>query len=195
MLFRSLINKTVLKGEYLQKYTIPFIALFSYGVCFFVLPIPATLIEGKPLCFRFNVPYLTFFNLMLNATSIVAAFHACRIIYHEGWLTNLWRNFGYFTPPPSNAIWALGLMGFMALLWNVGLQGTDEMEAENLGVLGQFLNVLRLFAYAPIVFLFPQYWGSKKSYTGSKKIVVLYLVILSFVAIASTKRTILVNMV
>jgi hypothetical protein len=190
-----LISQTVLKMEYMQKYMIPFIALFSYGVCFFVLPIPATLIEGKPLCFRFNVPYLTFFNLMLNATTIVAAFHVCRIIYCEGWLTNLWRSLGYFTPPSGKAVWALGLMGFFALLWNVSIQGTEEMKAENLGAIGQFLNVLRLFAYVPVVFLFPQYWGSNKSYAGSKKVVIVYLVILSIVAIASTKRTILVNMV
>lgn len=191
----ALINYTVLKREYLRRFFIPFIALFSYGVCFFVLPIPATLIEGKPLCFRFSVPYLTFFNLMLNATTIVAAFHACRLIYREGWLTNIWRKIGYFTAPSAKAIWALGIMGFLALLWNVGIQGTDDMKPENLGATGQFLNVLRTFAYVPVVFLFPHYWGSDKSYTGSKRLILFYLLALSLVAIASTKRTILVNMV
>ena len=89
-----LISKTVLKKEYLYKYFIPFITLFCYAYFFFVLPIVVTLIEGKPITFRFAVPYITFFNLMLNATTIVLAFHVCRYIYREGWLSRLWEKIG-----------------------------------------------------------------------------------------------------
>lgn len=190
-----LISQTVLKEKYLTTHFISFIAIFFYGVSFFVLPIPATMLEGKPVTFRFSVPYLTFTNLMLNAITIVGAFHLCRKIYHEGWLSGLWKKIGFFSVPNSRQIWALAIFGFLALLWGVRQQGTENMEAENLGAFGQFLNVARQFAYVPVVFLFDKYWGSNKNYAGSRRIIIFYLVILALVAIASTRRTILVNLV
>ena len=84
---------------------IPFVAIFFYGLCFFVLPIAATLLEGKPVTFRFQVPYITFFNLMINATVIAFAFRVCHRIYHEGWLTRLWQKLGYFKVPTNRQIW------------------------------------------------------------------------------------------
>lgn len=190
-----LISKTVLKWKYLHRFCLPFITILFYGICFFILPIPATLLEGKPLTFRFAVPYLTFFNLMLNVTTIVLAFHACRLIYREGWLTSIWKKIGYFTPPTSAQIWALSFVGLIALLWSLGTQGTDMYLAENLGMWGQFLINIRTLAYAPIAFLFVAYWGGNADYSKSKKILFIYLFLLSLIAIASTKRALLVNMV
>ena len=129
---------------------------------------------------------------MLNVTTIVAAFHACRYIYKEGWLTNIWKKIGYFKPPTEKQLWVLSILGFMALLWNVGVQGTELTEAENRGAFGQFLGVFRIYAYVPIVFLFINYWGGRK--TKSTKLIIIYLMILSGIAIASTRRTILMNM-
>lgn len=183
-----------MRREYLQRYFIPFITITCYAYSFFVLPIGITLIEGKPITFRFNVPYVTFFNLMLNATTIVLAFHACRHIYKEGWLTNLWKKIGYFTPPTEKQIWVLAILGFLALLWNVGRQGTDMMQAENMGVIGQFLSAYREFAYAPIVLFFSFYWNKNNKISIKIKWILIYILILSIVAIATTRRTIMMNM-
>lgn len=168
--------------------------IFCLGYYFFVLPIPATMIEGKPVTFRFEVPYLTFFNLMLNVTTIVLAFHACRHIYKEGWLTRIWKSMGYFKNPTTNQVWVLAILGFLALLWNVNTQGTELQEAENKGAIGQFLNVFRVYAYVPIVLLFTKYWSDKNKVTFSKRLVWIYILVLSGVAIASTRRMILMNM-
>lgn len=188
-----LINRTVLKYEYLKRYLIPVIMLFFYGIYFFVLPIPVTMIEGKPLTFRFAVPWLTFFNLILNATTIVLAFHFCRKIYHEGWLTNIWKRLGYFAPPTSSQIWALGVLGLLALLWGLSYQGSERMRPENLGAWGQFLNVLRQFAYAPVALLFVKYY-CRHCANISKRIVYLYIAFFCLLAIATTRRAMLIDM-
>lgn len=190
-----LISMTVLRQKYIARYYIAFIALFCYAFSFFVLPIPATLLEGKPVTFRFAVPYLTFFNLMLNATTIVLAFHACRFIYREGWLTALWKKMGFFRPPKDSQVWALGILGFLAMLWTVGKQGTDDMQAENLGAVGQFLATFRSFAFVPITLLFAKYYDHNRVTPVNKMPVFIYLVLLGLVAIATTKRTLLFNMV
>lgn len=189
-----LISHTVFKNEYLYKHFVPFIMVFCLGFYFFVLPIPVTLIEGKPITFRFNVPYLTFFNLILNVTTIVAAFHACRYIYREGWMTNLWRKLGYFKAPTERQIWVFSVLGLLALIWNVKSQG-DDVAIEDVGAVGQFLNVFRRFAYMPLTLLFVKYWGMGNQKMRSKRLVLVYLVVLSLIAIASTKRMILMNMV
>lgn len=189
-----LVSRTVMKKEYLQRYFIPFITITCYAYSFFVLPIGVTLIEGKPISFRFSVPYLTFFNLMLNVTTIVLAFHACRHIYKEGWLTRLWERLGYFTPPTQKQVWVLAFLAFGALLWDAGRQGTDLMEKENLGAIGQFLAQFRSFAYVPITLLFFFYWNYGKNVAVKKKLLVIYFVCLSIVAIATTRRTIMLNM-
>lgn len=188
-----LISRTVFKWEYLQRHFIPFIMLFCLGYYFFVFPIPVTLLENKPITFRFNVPYLTFFNLMLNVTTIVVAFHVCRWIYREGWLTRIWQKWGYFKPPTEKQIWVFSFLGLGALMWNVASQG-DEIATEDLGVMGQFLNVFRNFAYIPLALLFVKYWSRKGQTIKSKKLVFGYLIVLSLLAIASTRRVILMNM-
>lgn len=188
-----LISYTVFKWEYLYKHFIPFVMLFCLGYYFFVLPIPVTLIESKPLTFRFNVPYLTFFNLILNVTTIVAAFHFTRFIYREGWLTRLWGALGYFRAPTEKQIWVFSILGLGALIWNVGAQG-DEVDIKDVGAIGQFLYVFRQYAYMPLALLFVKYWDVEKQSVKSKKIILCYFIVLSIVAIASTRRMILMNM-
>jgi len=190
-----LISHTIFKDKYLYKYFISFITLFCYAYSFFVLPLGVTLIEGKPITFRFAVPYITFINLILNVTTIVLAFHTCRYIYKEGWLTNLWKKIGYFRTPTNPQIWAFGFLGLAALFWSASMQGSEDMNSENLGIAGQFLMVLRNFAYIPIVLLFPQYYGKNKYINFNRVYLILYLVLLSIIAIATTKRAILFNMV
>lgn len=190
-----LISRTIFKEKYIYRYFIPFITLFCYAYSFFVLPIGVTLIEGKPITFRFAVPYITFFNLILNATTIVLAFHTCKCIYKEGWLTSLWKKMGYFRTPTDLQIWAFGFLGLAALFWSASMQGSEEMNTEKLGIIGQFLMVLRNFAFIPIVLLFPQHYGKVRSNSFNKVSLILYLVLLSIIAIATTKRAILFNMV
>lgn len=187
-----LISKAVLKREYMQKHFIPFVTIFFYGLCFFVLPIAATLLEGKPVTFRFQVPYITFFNLMLNVTVIVLAFRVCRQIYKEGWLTRLWTKIGYFNIPTDKQIWALGGVGLIALIYQVSILGTDMTLAENKGTLGQIISFLQNFAFFPIALCFPAYYGKS---TGKipYKTLIIYFSLIIVIGIITTIRSLILN--
>lgn len=185
-----LISRTVLKTSYLYRYFIPFVTIFFYGICFFALPLGVTLIEGKPITFRFNLPYITFFNLILNVTTIVLAFHVCRWIYKEGWLLGIWKKFGYFKAPTEAQIWAMAGVGILALLYNITIQGTDMMEAENKGAFGQIMNQMTMFAILPIAMLFPKYYGRKSS-SIPRTSLIIYFSFIVFLAVVTTKRTLM----
>lgn len=187
-----LISKTVLKRKYVQMHFIPFVAIFFYGLCFFVLPIAATLLEGKPVTFRFQVPYITFFNLMINATVIAFAFRVCHRIYHEGWLTRLWQKLGYFKVPTNRQIWILGGIGLMALIYQVSILGTDMMQAENKGAIGQIISFLQSFAFFPIALCFPKYYG-KSTYKIPYKSLIIYFSIIIIIGIITTVRSLILN--
>ena len=185
-----LISRTVLKTSYLYRYFIPFVTIFFYGICFFALPLGVTLIEGKPITFRFNLPYITFFNLILNVTTIVLAFHVCRWIYKEGWLLGIWKKLGYFKAPTEAQIWAMAGVGILALLYNITIQGTDMMEAENKGAFGQIMNQMTMFAILPIAMLFPKYYGRKSS-SIPRTSLIIYFSFIVFLAVVTTKRTLM----
>lgn len=69
-----LIAAFVFKREFVMKYPLPTVAVFSLGICYFFLPLVVTLLEGKPLTFNFQVPYLTFSNQIIFVTMIVLAY-------------------------------------------------------------------------------------------------------------------------
>ena len=187
-----LISRSVLKRKYMQMHFIPFVTIFFYGLCFFVLPIAATLLEGKPVTFRFQVPYTTFFNLMINVTIIVLAFRVCHRIYHEGWLTRLWTRIGYFRTPTDKQIWTLGGIGFVALIYQVSILGTDMMQAENKGTVGQIISFLQSFAFFPIALCFPKYYGKSTSKIPYKSLIIYFSVII-IIGIITTVRSLILN--
>ena len=89
----------------------------------------------------------------------------------------------------------MGILGFCAWLWSASIQGTDTMKAENLGIMGQFLSVFRNFAFVPIVLLFNKYYGIKSDNKVNWIPIAIYMGVLAAVSIATTRRTILFNMI
>ena len=69
-----LISTCCIRREYLEKYPLPTLVMFGLGVCYSVLPILVTLVEGKPVSFNFQVPYLTYYNQIISMTVITVAF-------------------------------------------------------------------------------------------------------------------------
>lgn len=189
----TLVSTTVIKREYMLKFTIPFLMLFSYAVCFFILPLLVTLIEGKPLSFRFKVPYITFTNLAINCSTIVAAFHVSRRLYRQGFLSRIWKSWKYFKAPTDIQIWTFGFIGLFALFADLFRKGTESQLAENLNFWGQLNHALIAFSIVPIALLFPQFYKGKDCKVENKIKIWIYLSCLTILAIASTVRQLLVT--
>ena len=190
-----LITAFVFKREYVIKYPLPTIAVFSLGICYFFLPIVVTLLEGKPLTFNFQVPYLTFNNQIIFVTMIVLAYRVAVKLYRPGCLLNrLWNKIGYMTVLNEKQIWLIGCIGLLCLFSIVGDQGQERSYQNTGNTLGIVIRSLSLLSLAPVCLYFKSLYGDN-TIARSKGFVKYYIVILVVVGMATTRRVLIFNSV
>lgn len=178
------------KGIKRNKCLLPYLAMFGLGVTFFWLPLIATLLESKPLTFRFQNPYLTFNNQLINLVMLIAAYRLCLSTYkRNNWLQQLWKKIGYFTPPTDKQIWAMGIIGMLAFVFLLSLQGSDGGKAENLGFLGQVCGVLSPLNMLPFLLFFKECYGGNSQKKQNALVLIFYFVLMVVLGLATGKRT------
>lgn len=178
------------KGKERNKCLLPYLALFGLGICFFWLPLVLTFIEGKPLTFRFENPYLTFNNQLLNLVMLILAYRLCLKVYRpNNPIQRLWKSMGYFTPPTDLQIWVMGIIGLVSYFLILTLQGSDDAKSENFGVLGHLLSVLRTFSSFPFLLLMKQSYGGNPKEKASRIPIIVYFVVILILGLATGKRT------
>lgn len=185
----------VFRREYIQKYPLPTVTIFALGICYYFLPIVITLLEGKPLTFNFQVPNLTFSNQIINLTVVVWAFRIAIKLYRPNCLLNkLWNKVGYMSVLNEKQMWAIGIMGLLALLNTVAEQGQD-VEYQNTGnFIGIITHSLSLFSLAPVCLYFKHLYGDKTE-VKSKGFVKYYIIVLMVIGMATTRRVLIFNSV
>lgn len=180
----------VMKYRYAQKCFLPFISLFGLGICFYFMPLLMTLVEGKPLTFRFQNPYLTFNYQLLNLVMLIFAFRLCLHFYNpDNLLLKLWDKMGYFSPPSDKQIWVMGGIGIFSQIFLLMIMGTEDAEAENLGFLGHLLGVTKVFACLPVLLFFKNLYSNNKLTNTAKRPIIIYLFVLAALGLATGKRT------
>lgn len=180
----------VMNQQNVNKCFLPFLALFGLGICFFFLPLLITMIEGKPLTFRFQCPTQTFNYQLINLLMLILAYRVCLNVYKsQNILSKLWSKLGYFTPPTDKQIWAMGIIGVLSQIFLLLIMGTDEARAENLGFWGHLLGVTKNFACFPVLLLFKNLYNINERSKPNKKNIILYLIILLTLGLATGKRT------
>lgn len=180
----------VMNQQNVNKCFLPFIALLGLGICFFFLPLLITMIEGKPLTFRFQCPIQTFNYQLINLLMLILAYRICLNVYKSrNILSRLWSKLGYFTPPTDKQIWAMGIIGVLSQIFLLLIMGTDEARAENLGFFGHLLGVTKNFACFPVLLLFKNLYSISVKTRTNKQLVILYLIILLVLGLATGKRT------
>lgn len=180
----------VMKYRNAKKCFLPFISLFGLGICFYFMPLLMTLVEGKPLTFRFQNPYLTFNYQLLNLVMLILAFRLClRIFRPNNVLSKLWNKIGYFTPPSDKQIWVMGFIGIFSQVFLLTIMGTEDAEAENLGLFGHLLGVTKVFACFPILLLFKKLYSNNTFTKTEKRPIIIYLIVLAALGLATGKRT------
>ena len=179
----------VMNQQNVNKCFLPFLALFGLGICFYFLPLLITMIEGKPLTFRFQCPYQTFNYQLLNLLMLILAYRCCLKVYKPtNLLSKLWSKIGYFTPPTDKQIWVMGIIGLFSQIFLLLIMGTDEAKAENLGFFGHLLGVIKNFACFPVLLFFKNLYCVNTKTNTNKKLILLYLIILIALGLATGKR-------
>jgi hypothetical protein len=189
-----LFEKFVFSKENFQKFFLPTVAITGYIVMYYFLPIIVTLIERKPLTFKFEVPYRLWTNQIINISVIILAYGLSRKYYSSNnFLSNLWIRFGLFKIPTERQIWVLGFIGILALLYNVITQKTDaeDFDVMQTNVTGGFyltvINTIQNLVIVPLCLFFSKYYrGEEKSYNKTR--LFLYLALVGALGIATTRR-------
>ncbi len=188
-----LISKVVINHDNFKKYILPTLTLLGYGFCYCILPIVVTLIEGKPITFNFQLPYLTFTNQIISISVIVAAYKVCIKIYKpQNWLNTLWNKIGYMTPPSELQIWVMGIVGLFALLSRMSHMGEEIIYRDTGNVVSIFINVLSGFSLAPVCLYFNNVYGDFHK-IQSRSFVKYYIMILMVLGAATTRRELIFN--
>lgn len=190
-----LISSFAIRRKYLKQYVLPTMVMFGLGFCYFFLPILVTLVEGKPLTFNFQVPYLTFFNQMISVTVITLAFRWALKVYKPKCVLNrFWNKVGYMTVLSEKEIWIIGVIGLIALLSIVSGQGAEREFQGTGNAAAIVVRVLSSFAMAPVCIYFKRLYGDN-SPTTTRPYVKYYIIILMIIGLATTRRMMIFNSV
>jgi hypothetical protein len=158
-----------------------FLSMFLYRY----LPLVATLAEGKPITYGFEMAYQTFFFETLLFMVSALAFHlACNTKKRQNNLMQrLFYSAGFFNNS-VNIFWGLGFIGVAAHLYvyaqGYGLIGYGD-------VFSKFMNGITFLMCAPLCLLFPALLKINVS-VGTKRAVWCYMVFISLLSFATNSR-------
>ncbi|PWJ55987.1 hypothetical protein CLV98_11282 [Dyadobacter jejuensis] len=176
-------NGFFLKRKIILEHPFSFLTFLSMFLARY-LPLPATLLEGKPITYGFEMPFDTFFweTVMFCVASM--AFYTS-IHYHskktnkiQKWLFKI----GFFKTDPIT-LWILGLIGIAVRIQQLIVAGEVEFGDVN----NKFLAGLLYLQYTPIIMLFPTLCGISKS-KSRNLLVWLYIAVLFITSFATNSR-------
>jgi hypothetical protein len=166
-----------LKREIILEHPFAFLTFLSMFLSRYI-PLPATLLEGKPITYGFEVPFDTFFyeTLMFLVSSL--AFYAAtkRKNRENNIIQKILLRLGFFEAN-TITIWLMGFIGIFARLQQLSVANEIEYGDVN----NKFLAGLLYLQYAPIILLFPTLSRIPVSNRG-KTLIWIYV---SFIVLAS----------
>ena len=151
------------------------------------LPLPATLLEGKPITYGFEVPMQTFFWEAILFFVASLAFYMAIIFRNKqnNFIQNIFIKYHFFKAD-RKLIWLLGILGFLVRIRQMSFNGEIEFGDVN----NKFLAGLTYLQYAPIVLLFPSLARVEK---GNKVFVWLYIGVIFIISLATNSREAIIN--
>lgn len=165
----------------------PFAFMMYLSMFFYrYLPLPATLLEGKPITYGLQLPYLTFFyETLLFVVSSLAFRSAYTKKKKNNILQKALNKIGFFDVYPASIIWALGIIGILARLFTFAAGKIEYGDVE-----GKFISGITYLMYIPFILLFPKLYKTANTFVAhlNKKIIWWYLIFVTLLGIASNSR-------
>ncbi len=167
--------------------------VLGYTLSHFLLPPVATLLEGKSLVNNLQHPELVFPNLLYGLCALGLAhvvyrnfppLQALRFFLSE----KLYRPVGFFQMPSNLHLLCMGLVGQLALGFNVFFGGSGD--AEPAGVFGKVMQAMAVFAFIPYCSLVRPALGDHTPLDGRwRRTLVLYSMIMLGIAASLNARS------
>lgn len=171
-------SRVFLKKHIILLHPFSFLVFFSMSM-YRILPLYATLLERKPISYKFQNANETFMlEMLLYIISTLAFYFVVRKKPRNNIITRFLASFNFYKQPTPAILWFLGAFGLILSLYFLSA-GPVEMG----NAMGKFFIVFTLFQYAPLLLLFPAlYSDSDVLYKKNIKVLVyfFFLIILSF---------------
>lgn len=182
-------KRIVFRYENILHYPLSTMMVSGFILFYFYMPLPATLIEFKPISYNMISPYQTFTHLIICLFIILTAFHLYRRISKKNHLRWFWNICGVFKPMSKKEFFFLFSFSFIIYFFSIMFIGRWTTESASTQHL--FVSFMGLFKDLPVLLLFPQFL-ILKNYKYSIKyslFVILYGLLLFIVGIATNVRT------
>lgn len=159
-----------------------FLSMFMYRY----LPLPITLLEGKPVSYGMEMPIKTFYlETILYIVSCLAFYFATRNNRENNILKRYLDRFGFYNKGNAVVFWIMGISGCIIRLITFSM---GDIETGN--VVGKLLLEMVNFIYVPVILFFPCFYkkDSAKKVNFKKAIVWIYILFISIINLAANSR-------
>ena len=187
-----LINNLIITPHNLLRYPVTFLMFFGLGFFHFILPIPLTLIELKPVTFNLILPFETFLHHLLFTISLVLTFLIYKAFMANGNpLIAILKRTNFYQPPSNREIWQTSIIAAAFSFYFYIVYGAWENTTERslMMTLGQ---TMAIFLWMPMII--PFYKIRQISQHSSKRtnfFIIGYFFLIVVLSIVSNWRTIL----
>lgn len=188
-----LLKTFVFTSYNLKNHPVSFIMLLGLSFFHYVLPIPLTLLEFKPVTYNLVVPYLTFlhhflFVLIITITHKIYA----NISQNKNIFRSILLKTDFYKTPSNRQIWITGILGLIFSFYIYFIFGQWQSERSERGFVFYVANIFQAYIWMPLIIPFSKYrFENVSENIYSKNKLILYSFLVFVVAITSNMRTIL----
>ena len=178
-----LFTNFALKKEIIHKHFFSWLMFLSMSL-YRILPLFATLLEGRPISFGFSKSLETFTGETFLYIISLLAFLLAINRRHYNMKAHVWLNkIDYYDTIPDLALWILGFIGVFAQLYVL----KSNVQIGN--VFGKFISAFVFFQNAPILLLFPSlYKKNCKILFKNNFYLLIYFIFIVIVNFATNSR-------
>lgn len=175
-----------LKRDIIVGHPFPFLMFLSMFL-YRYLPLPCTMLEGKPVSYGMEVATATFLLETLSFLMGCIAFSViCRSSTRIRGLRVWYNTFHFYDEPSDKLIWIIGFMGIVARAATISLGDLENVS----GALMTVVSGIVKFRYMPLILFFPGLFKKdcEKSIDFAKPILWIYTIIIEVLNLATNSR-------
>lgn len=178
----SIFKRLGLNNSIIKEHPFAWLVFASMSL-YRILPIIATLLEWKPIAYKFELPYETFFyETLLYIISALAFYFATREKRGNGVVQKTLKRVGFYEKPAERVLWMMGFVGVFAKLVMLATGQGEE------GVVTKLMTGFVFLQTAPILLFFPSLYKGSKVLIEKNRFVTIYIVSLLLLSFATNSR-------
>lgn len=176
----------------MQTYPVSFLMIFGLAMFHYVLPIPLTLIEFKPVTYNLEVPFETFFHHFLFVTVIVLTHRVyTKISDGKNIFRRILKKTDFYCTPSIRLIWISGIIGLFSSFYLYFVRGIWQQDVTDRNLIYYIATFFTGFVWMPLIILFSKFRNENYSIKSKIVPILIYSIFVFIMAIASNWRTII----